>query len=273
MAMKSAIQQLSRSQSLRRLYARLRSTPVGPSLHWLVQSVLPPETRIWVPISDGAGSELWAHIDPRFEIDYADEKYEAPIQKVISECLETGGVFYDVGAHIGILSMFAARLVGKQGSVFAFEADPQNAKRIGEHVSRNELGQLQIVPCAVWSSTRSLQFERASAHSSRNQGAVVAGSSANGGNTIEVEAVALDDFVKSHPSPTLIKIDVEGAEIDVLRGSEEIFAQTRPIVICEVHHEKAEQEVTRWLSEKDYRFEWLENWRHFPRHLLAKWKS
>jgi FkbM family methyltransferase len=216
---------------------------------------------------------VWAHLDPRFESNYADGKYEAPIQKTLSKYLQTGGVFYDVGAHIGILSMFAAQLVGKQGAVFAFEPDPQNAKRIDEHVSRNMLGQLQVVPYAVWSSPGCLQFARASAHSSRNQGAVVTDSRANGENTIEVEAIALDDFAKRHLSPTLIKVDVEGAEIDVLRGSEEIFAQTRPVLICEVHHGKAAQEVTQWLSEKGYAFEWLEDWPQFPRHLLARWQT
>ena len=83
-------------------------------------------------------------------------------------------------------------------------------------------------------------------------------------------AIALNDFAQAHPAPTLIKIDVEGAEADVLRGSEEIFARSKPVLICEVHHGQAAEDVTRWLNERGYTFEWLEASSQFPRHLLAR---
>ena len=196
--------------------------------------------------------------------------YEPLIEAVLLYGLEAGSVFYDVGAHIGLFSLLAARVVGKSGSVFAFEADPDNAERIKEHVRRNMFDQIQVVPCAVWSSAGHLRFERASAQSSRNQGAIVTGPLVGRDNTIDVEAIALNDFAQAHPAPTLIKIDVEGAEADVLRGSEEIFARSKPMLICEVHHGHAAEDVTRWLNERGYTFEWLEASPQFPRHLLAK---
>jgi FkbM family methyltransferase len=231
---------------------------------------MPEETRVWLRISDGLGKGLWAHLDPRYETIYADGRYEPPIQRVLPQHLQPGSVFYDVGAHIGIVSMFGAQLVGTKGVVFAFEADPDNARRIEEHVSRNSLHQIRVMPCAVWSSSGRIRFERASAQSSRNEGAVATDPSVSGQNTVEVEAVALDELARENPLPTLIKIDVEGAEADVLRGSEEVFARAKPVLICEVHHGKAADEVTRWLLERGYVFEWLEDQAQFPRHLLAR---
>jgi len=203
-------------------------------------------------------------------MDYAGGEYEPPIQQALSEHLKPGSVFYDVGAHVGIVSLFAARLVGRNGAVFAFEADPENADRIKEHVRRNILDQIQVVPCAVWSSSGHLRFERASAQSSRNQGSLASDLAVSGEDTIEVEAITLDDFVQRHDPPTLVKIDVEGAEAGVLRGSEKIFAQSKPVLICEVHCKQAADDVTRWLRGKAYTFEWLEDPLQLPCHLLAR---
>ena len=213
---------------------------------------------------------MQALLDPRFEMLYADGQYEAPLQRTLSAYLSPGSVFYDVGAHIGIVSMFGARLVGKSGRVFAFEADPDNAARIKENVRCNNLDQVTVVPRAVWSSTGRLSFGRASAHSSRNQGAVATDSAATGEEIVEVEGVCLDEFSTDQRMPTLIKIDVEGSEAEVLRGSERLVAQARPVLICEVHHARAVEDVTQWLQSRGYVFEWLEDPPKLPRQLLAK---
>ena len=263
--------QLSRSRNARHLYTALGGIPIlGGLLRRLVRGRVPIEKNVWLRISGGLGQGLWAHLDPRFEMDYAGGEYEPPIQQALSKHLKTGSVFYDVGAHIGIVSLFAARLVGSKGAVFAFEADPQNAGRIEEHVRRNKFDQIQVVPCAVWSSGGRLRFKRALAQSSRNQGALASDGDASSENTIEVDAIALDDFVQGHQPPSLVKIDVEGAEAGVLLGCDKLFAQRKPALICEVHCRQAADDVTRWLREKAYTFEWLEDPERLPCHLLAR---
>lgn len=274
MNVREPIQQLSRLQSVRRVYEALSKGPIlGPPLRWLARGLLPVESRYWFNISAGLGEGLWLHLDPRFEMDYASGKYEPQIQNILSSHLRPGSVFYDVGAHIGVLSLLAARCVGRTGSVFAFEADPENVQRIEAHARRNMLDQIQTIPCAVWSSAGQLQFERASAQSSRNQGTVTAEGSVSSSNTVEIEAVSLDGFVSGHRPPTLIKVDVEGAEAAVLRGSEKVFAQGKPVLICEVHNERAAEEVSKWLVERGYTLEWLQGAPKFPRHLLASWRE
>jgi len=226
--------------------------------------------RVWRRINAGPGKGLWIRLDPRFERDYANGVYEEAVERMLSLHLRPGSVFYDVGAHIGIMSLVAARLVGTHGTVFAFEADPANALRMEEHVRRNGFEQIHIQSCAVWSFGGRLRFERASAQSSLNQGTVATEQPESTVGLLDVEAITIDDFARSHAPPDLIKIDVEGAEAAVLRGSERIFATKRPLLICEVHDEDSSREVSRWLLERNYSFVWLEDTPSLPRHLLAR---
>lgn len=268
---KSKVQQLSTSKPLRRTYAFVSRVPLlGSILQKFLHIAIPPDTYVWVRIRSGPGRGLAVCLNPRFEMDYLEGEYEAPVERILLSHLRPGTVFYDVGAHIGALSLVAARLVSTQGAVFAFEADPANAARVEEHARRNGLTQIHVVPCAVWSSGGRLRFERAYAQSSLNQGAVATEQAETTANAIDVEAIALDDFSQRHALPDLIKIDVEGAEAAVLRGSERIFATKRPLLICEVHHEDASREVSQWLLDRNYSFEWLEASAQFPRHLLAR---
>jgi FkbM family methyltransferase len=239
-------------------------------LRKLIRLVLPIETLVWIRLRSGLGKGLWAHLNPRFETIYLEGEYERPLQDSLSKYLQPGGVLYDVGAHIGIVSLYAAKLVGPTGTVFAFEADPENAKRIEANVRRNNLDSISTECRAAWHSNGHVRFQRASEHSSRNQGGVWTVCPGTDDDAIEVEAITLDTFAERHRLPTVIKVDVEGAEAEVLRGSEKIFAQAKPILICEVHGSKPADDVIRWLSDHGYQYQWLESSLQFPRHLLAK---
>lgn len=269
--MKETIRRLSYSPVAREFYGVATKVPiVGPALKSFIRSVLPYDSRVWIRIRSGLGQGLWANLDPRFETVDIKGEYERPLQESLSKYLRPGGVLYDVGAHIGIVSLCAARLVGPTGTVFAFEADPENAKRIEENVRRNKLDSISTVHRAAWHSDGHVRFQRASEHSSRNQGGVSTASPGTGEDAIEVEAIALDTFAEKHRLPTVIKVDVEGAEAEVLRGSEKIFARAKPVLICEVHGSKPADDVIGWLSDHEYRYQWLESSPQFPRHLLAQ---
>src|SRR5260370_10311447 len=122
-----AIIYLSCSSLFRNVYSQLTRIPLfGAVLQSLVKLMVPIGTRLWLRIPSGLGEGLWVRLDARFEMEYASGTYEPLIAKAMLSCLGPGSVFYDVGAHIGILSMLAARIVGESGAVFAFEADPDN---------------------------------------------------------------------------------------------------------------------------------------------------
>jgi hypothetical protein len=86
---------------------------------------------------------------------------------------------------------------------------------------------------------------------------------------IEVRAITLDSFARDHQAPRLIKIDVEGAEVQVLEGAGNVFDDAKPILICEVHNQEAATWVEGWLKQRSYVLEWLTDDIPFPRHLLA----
>jgi hypothetical protein len=70
----------------------------------------------------------------------------------------------------------------------------------------------------------------------------------------------------------LLKIGVEGGEYEVLRGANTLFAKERPLLIAEVHHQGAAEQITAWLTEHQYCAQWNIPKEKFPRHLFA-WPS
>ena len=116
---KIGIQKLSMSSRARWAHVFVSRIPVvGTFLEMLVRFAVPVDTRPCLHISPGPGSSVGAHVDPRFEMEYASGKYEIPVERELLSNLRPGSVFYDVGAHIGILSMFEVQLVGAKGAVY-----------------------------------------------------------------------------------------------------------------------------------------------------------
>jgi FkbM family methyltransferase len=199
------------------------------------------------------------------------------VQNAILAGVRPDAVVYDVGANVGTMALGAALLVGDLGLVVAFEGDPENVARLREHSARNGLeNRLRVVHAAVWSRTAAdgIGFRRGAP--SRSQGGVEADGNRpvlGSGEVISVPAVTLDDFVAAgEPPPQLLKIDVEGGEYEVLRGANTLFAKERPLLIAEVHHQGAAEQITAWLTERQYCAQWNIPNEKFPRHLFA-WPS
>jgi FkbM family methyltransferase len=257
---------------LRGLYSRLRSVPLlGSRLRQLANWLYPRGTREWVVVRTGVGTSAWMYLDARYEMGYRTGMYESAVQKVLVEHLRSGDIFYEVGAHIGFFSLLAAGLVDGSGEVVAFEADPLNVGLIQEHFRRNSLAHARVVPMAVWSKAGTVSFTRGSELSSLNAGGVLE-SSPWGFNTdvIEVEAIALDDYVQRHRPPSLVKIDVEGAELHVLNGAKELISFYKPLVLCEVHSPELASQVENLLTKNSYAVEWFADQTAFTRHLIAR---
>ena len=160
----------------------------------------------------------------RYEAEYAAGFHETALVECLAAHLKAGDVFYDVGAHIGYISLHSARLAVPGGKVFAFEADPGNAARIRDHVQLNSMPQVEVVGAAVWSECKTLSFQSAPDSSSKNTGAVAAlRNGPDTAKTIVVEALTLDRFAADHRLPNVVKVDVEGGEEQVLKGAEGVF--------------------------------------------------
>jgi FkbM family methyltransferase len=230
----------------------LRRLPVlGDCLSWLGERFVPRSTRTWAQVENGPAAGIWLCLNPRTGLDALRGASEPEVQDALQRYLRPGMTFYDLGANIGFLSLLAARLVGEQGRVIAFEADPEIAERLRKHVDRNQFRCVTVVEKAVWSETSKVFFEPIDPATSpdRGLGHVVDVSWAN---TIEIDAVTLDDFARTSPAPDFIKCDVEGAEVEVFRGAHRLLAEKRPGILCEIHSEANREALLAELKRFGY---------------------
>jgi FkbM family methyltransferase len=188
------------------------------------------DTRV-IAAGEAAGLILVARrADPNF----LRGTYEEPIQRAIAGNLAPGDVFCDIGANIGFFSLIAARLVGPRGQVYAFEPVPGNAAAIAEGARLNGLRTIRVFPEAVGAATGRRELQLAHHIGGAALDSVEAPPDLKG--RIDVDVTSLDDAIarRGLRPPTLVKIDVEGAEVEVLHGMRETLRQHRPRLVYEV---------------------------------------
>ena len=232
--------------------AGLRRVPVlGKCVSWAGERLVPRDALAWVQVLHGPGQGLWLHLNPRTGKVYFQGGGEPEVQEALQQHVRPGMAFYDIGTIIVLFALLAARLVGKQGRVVAFEADPEIAARLREHVSRNVFGWITVEEKAVWSEPRTVFFERIDPATSpdRGLGHVV---SEGAGDTIRVSAVPLDEYTRTQPPPDSLKCDVEGAEVEVIRGAQRLLKEKRPGIICEMHSEENHRVLVEEFSRLGY---------------------
>lgn len=136
-----------------------------------------------------------------------------------------GMVALDIGANVGAYSMLLGQWVGPNGKVFAFEPAPEPFGGLVRHTSLNHLdGVVEPIPSAVGEALTTAALLVA-ATSGENR---LASSSDGPAATIRVPVTTVDDFCREHRlDPDFIKIDVEGAELAVLRGARETIRRRR----------------------------------------------
>ena len=195
---------------------------------------MPRDSLIWVQVQRGPAQGLWLSLNPRAGGTYFEGGGEPEVQAALQQYLRPGMVFYDIGANIGFFSLLAARIVGENGRVIAFEADPEIAARLRVHVTRNDFRAISVEEKAVWSEPSTVFFARADPTTSPDRG--VGHVVANGtGDMIQVNAVSLDEYVRTVPAPDFLKCDVESAEVEVFRGAQRLLTEKRPVILCEMH--------------------------------------
>lgn len=160
--------------------------------------------------------------------------YELPLQRAISEFLGEGDVFYDVGANAGFFTILGARRVGPSGTVYAFEPHPFNAMTVRTQVEINGFRNCEVISAAVGAKEGVCGLIDKGELSTCHVGSVFEAS-----EMLHCQSVALtslDSFAFEHRPPDMIKIDVEGAESDVLKGAQRLLSRRPPPrIACEVH--------------------------------------
>lgn len=134
----------------------------------------------------------------------------------------------DCGANIGLATLWLKRAF-PAARITAFEADPVVADILSHNLQANRLSDVEVVRAAVWSSTGTLRFRSEGSDS----GSVDALAADAPGAIVEVPSVRLRDWLEREPID-LLKIDIEGAELEVLRDTADRMGQVRALQV-EVH--------------------------------------
>ncbi|WP_435065590.1 FkbM family methyltransferase [Halobaculum sp. EA56] len=162
---------------------------------------------------------------------------ERPVLARLVSDLRPDDVFYDIGANIGLYSCLVADAVS--GPVFAFEPHPANADRLEENVELNG-AEVTVFRCALADSTGSAELN-VTLDEIGSAGHSLVSDPSEGLDRVTVETRRGDEFVTEQglPRPTVLKIDVEGAESAVLDGLDSTLSDSRcRAVYCETHADR-----------------------------------
>ena len=202
---------------------------------------------------------------------------ERSIIKRICSKLRPHDTFADIGANVGLFSLAVAAQLSERGQVIAFEPEPRNFSHLVRNFELNGLShRLQ--------AEQSVLTDRAGTAQLRISGEVGDGTHSLLSGTIDsersVHAERLDDFSARHQVyPDVIKIDVEGAELLVLRGMQQLLIKHPPrLLMIEVHGQhlrdagERPEEVAELLTSNGYCCE-RSSERHGEEHLWFSKKS
>lgn len=157
---------------------------------------------------------------------------EEELQSALEKHLKPGSLFVDVGANFGLHSLLACHLVGEQGAVLAVEPVPANLRLLRRNLHLNGFTQrsrivakaLVAEPCGELEMTVEPGLSPAATLSASTDG-----------KTVLVPTTTLDDCLSGEVRlPSLVKIDVEGAEHEVLKGARSLL-ERGPTLLVEVH--------------------------------------
>jgi FkbM family methyltransferase len=193
---------------------RLTGSPLRTPLKRMYEGVLDalPGDRLLCRFPHGETVRLAAAYR---QVMWNPEEYEA-FRKVVT----AGSTVLDVGANLGAYSVLLAQWVGPEGRVHAFEPAPGARKGLMRHLALNAMqARVDVHPEAMSAGAGTARFH---AVGMQGDNRLITGTDADG---IDVTTTSIDDFCAAHDArPAFIKLDVEGAELDVLKGARATIA-------------------------------------------------
>jgi len=235
---------------LHQIGSRVRHTPLLQRQGWLWETVEPAWQRMFARLSNEQGFSTHINGDI-FKLTYEwgsryDRRDHRAYQPVffgaLTEAIREGMTVFDIGAHIGILTLGAAKRVVNKGRVYAFEPSPETALILERHIALNGWqDRVEVVRAVASDVNGKVPFyvngiSMAASLGRENVEVLSPERPADGAVKLETESVTLDQFCeRGHIQPDVFKIDVEGAELRVLRGAGNLLLTRRLPILCEVH--------------------------------------
>ena len=184
-----------------------------------------------IPFGPNKGLNIFISFDisPRmyFGID------EPWIAALAHQYVKPGDIVYDIGAHIGYTSLLFLRSVGSTGFVHAFEILPSVATTFFQQtMDANGFTNVVVHPVGLSNEEQTIQLS-----AGETMMASLSGANSDGRKAEQCKTTRLDQFIARQglPIPSLMKIDIEGAEVDCLMGASDTITRHRPVLIVEFH--------------------------------------
>jgi FkbM family methyltransferase len=165
-----------------------------------------------------------------------------------------GDIVVDAGANIGVHTLALAQIVGTQGKVFAFEAQRLVHQMLCANAALNALNQAICVHAALGAADGMLELADLDEDTPINFGGVAVDAISHPGE-LKTPQFALDSFL-SVPRLRFMKLDVEGMELDVLRGAEKLLAKFAPVLYVENDRPAKSAALIQFLLAHEYRAYW-----------------
>lgn len=206
----------------------------GPKLDTLADH-LPRMGRVTLPLPNGKTVRLRSYGDDLVANRiFWKQRYEPETTSVFFQLAERSHCTIDIGAHIGIYALMAAR-AQKDGWVYAFEPLPHIFKRLQENIRLNDLSRVEAYPMAVSDTVGKAEFHYEASPYLPSNSTLMKTSSAPM-QSMSVDVTTLDHFAefKGISHIDLIKMDTEGTEVQVLKGMTRTLQRDKPSIFCEV---------------------------------------
>jgi FkbM family methyltransferase len=161
--------------------------------------------------------------------------FETAELRFVEKFLQPGMCVLDIGAHHGLYTLLASRRVGSGGKVIAFEPSPRERRLLIQNLRLNSCSNVRLESCALGNeharSDLYLVQGREDGCNSLRPPATTAPT-----QTVLVDVISLDDYLLNAgvKKVDFVKLDVEGAEREVLRGAPYLFGTSRPVILAEV---------------------------------------
>jgi FkbM family methyltransferase len=166
---------------------------------------------------------------------FLSSSYEPDVWNWLKQRTVSGSIILDVGAQVGLYSMLAARHIGADGRVFAFEPSPDTVALLRRHLTNNAMtDRVEIVQAAVGPEEGEVTFYMAGTHPCNTLAPTTVDPVKL--TPVKVKAITVDGFCRQRQlKPTILKIDVEGWELQVLRGATEVVQDPALTICVEMH--------------------------------------
>lgn len=163
---------------------------------------------------------------------FAGWSHNDPMTSLFHYVLRPGNVVLDIGANQGYFSLLGSKLVKSRGCVHAFEANPQMVARLQHNMQLSNVDNVVVHNLAVSDRIGEVEFSFASSDHTGLSSMRDLGQEAS--HRRAVSAITIDSIGDNFPTIDLVKIDVEGAEHQVLCGMKEMIAKNNPVITLEL---------------------------------------